>query len=129
MNFVDFAAGYGLRIGDLIADNRWHRCPTEEKPRKKNGAYKSTTASAASVIDFATMTKAAAFRDGSRAGFIDKAAIRARAAIDKAAERARQSEARAKAEDMVKRAAHDIHPYLAAKGFPESEGSCSMASF
>jgi hypothetical protein len=39
MNFVDFAAGYGLRIGDLIADNRWHRCPTEEKPRKKNGAY------------------------------------------------------------------------------------------
>jgi hypothetical protein len=74
------------------------------------------------VIDFATMTKAAAFRDGSRAGFIDKAAIRARAAIDKAAERARQSEARAKAEDMVKHAALDVHPYLAAKGFPEERG-------
>jgi hypothetical protein len=63
-----------------------------------------------------------------RAGFIDKAAIRARAAIDKAAERARQQEARAKAEDMVKRAALDVHPYLAAKGFPRRRGSCSTAS-
>jgi putative DNA primase/helicase len=121
MNFAEFAASYGLRIADVIADNRWHRCPTEEKPRKKNGAYVFDGERGA-VIDFATMTKAAAFRDGSRAGFIDRASIRARAAIDKAAERARQAEARANAEDMIKRAALDLHPYLTAKGFPFERG-------
>jgi putative DNA primase/helicase len=121
MNFSDFASSYGLRIADVIADNRWHRCPTEGKPRKRNGAY-IYDGERGAVIDFATMTKAAAFRDGSRAGFIDKAAIRARAAIDQAAERARQAEARTKAEAMVRRAAHDLHPYLEAKGFPEERG-------
>lgn len=121
MNFLDFAASHGLHIVDLLADNRWHRCRTESKPRKRNGAYVYDGERGA-VIDFATMTKAAAFRDGSRAGFIDKAALRARAAIDKAAERARQGEARSKAEDMVKRAALDVHPYLAAKGFPQEKG-------
>jgi putative DNA primase/helicase len=121
MNFSDFASSYGLRIADVIADNRWHRCPTEGKPRKRNGAY-IYDGDRGAVIDFATMTKAAAFRDGSRAGFIDKAAIRARAAIDQAAERARQAEARTKAEAMVRRAAHDLHPYLQAKGFPEERG-------
>jgi putative DNA primase/helicase len=120
-DFIDFAASYGLRIGDLIADNRWHRCPTESKPRKKNGAY-VFDGDRGAVIDFGSMTKAATFRDGARAGFIDRATIRARAALDKAAERARQSEARAKAEDMVKRATLMAHPYLAAKGFPEERG-------
>jgi hypothetical protein len=47
VNFVDFAAGYGLRIDDLIADNRWHRCPTEDKPRRSATApTSSSTASA-----------------------------------------------------------------------------------
>lgn len=121
LNFLDFAASYGLRISDAIADNRWHRCPTEEKPRKKNGAY-VYDGSRGAVIDFATMTKAAAFRDGSRAGFIDRAAIRARAALDKAAEQARQSEARTNAQEMIKRSALDIHPYLKAKGFAVERG-------
>jgi putative DNA primase/helicase len=121
MNFTDFASSYGLRINDVIADNRWHRCPTEGKPRKRNGAY-IFDGERGAVIDFATMAKAATFRDGSRAGFIDKAAIRARAALDKAEALAKQSEARAKAEAMVKRATLDVHPYLAAKGFPQEKG-------
>lgn len=121
MDFIDFAASHGLRISDLIADNRWHRCQTEEKPRKKNGAY-VFDGSRGAVIDFATMTKAATFRDGARTGFADRAAMKARAAIDKAAEKARQDTARTKAQDMVKRASFDIHPYLAAKGFPKERG-------
>lgn len=118
MNFIDFAASHGLRISDLIADNRWHRCPTEEKPRKKNGAYVFDGARGA-VIDFATMTKAAAFRDGSRAGFIDKAAMRANQAISRAQERAKHEEARKRAQSILSSCAIDRHPYLAAKGFPK----------
>lgn len=121
MNFADFAASHGLRIVDLIADNRWHRVPTESKPRKKNGAY-VFDGSRGAVIDFATMTKAAAFRDGSRAGYIDRAALKARAALDRAAERAKHSEARAKAAEMMRRAVLGTHPYLDAKGFPGERG-------
>lgn len=105
----------------MIADNRWHRCPTEEKPRKKNGAYVFDGERGA-VIDFATMTKAATFRDGTRTGFIDKSAMRAQRAIAAAQERARQSNARGVAEGMVSRAALDAHAYLTAKGFPEERG-------
>lgn len=118
MNFVDFAAGYGLHISDLIADNRWHRCPTESKPKKKNGAY-VFDGSRGAVIDFATMTKAATFRDGTRTGFVDRVALRARAAIDKAAELARHDEARAKAQKIIDASAFGPHPYLEAKGFPK----------
>lgn len=117
MNFIDFAASHGLRITDLIADNRWHRCPTEGKPRKKNGAYVFDGERGA-VIDFATMTKAAAFRNGSRAGFIDKAALRANQAISRAQERAKHDEARKRAQAILDTCSIERHPYLAAKGFP-----------
>lgn len=30
----------GLNPRSVEPDGRWHRCPTEDKPRKKNGAYK-----------------------------------------------------------------------------------------
>lgn len=121
MNFVDFAASYGLRIGDLIADNRWHRCPTESKPRKKNGAYVFDGEKGA-VIDFATMTKAATYREGARTGFVDKVAIMAQRAIAAVQERARHTQASETAQDMMKRASLSTHPYLAAKGFPDEQG-------
>lgn len=121
MTFHDFAASYGLRLTSVIEDNRWHRASTEAKPRKKNAAY-IFDGSRGAVIDFATMTKAAVFRDGSRAGFIDRAAMKARAALDKAAERAKHTEARLKATQMLQAASVDVHPYLAAKGFPKERG-------
>lgn len=30
----------GLRPRDVIPDGLWHRCPTIDKPKKKNGVYK-----------------------------------------------------------------------------------------
>lgn len=40
MNFAAFLAAAGLMPGAVVADGRWHRCPTEDKPRKKNGSWK-----------------------------------------------------------------------------------------
>lgn len=39
MNFIDHARAHGLIIKSLISDGRWHRVPTEDKPKKRNGAY------------------------------------------------------------------------------------------
>lgn len=121
MNFLDFAAAHGLRIQFLIADGRWHRCPTEDKPRKKNGAYLFDGEKGV-VKNFATMQDYAAYREGARVGPVDKAALRARRAIAEAEVRAKQQEARQNALAMLQRAAIGPHPYLAAKGFPDEVG-------
>lgn len=39
MDFVTFARVNGVLIGDLDASGRIRRCPTEDHPRSKNGAY------------------------------------------------------------------------------------------
>jgi putative DNA primase/helicase len=42
MDFANFCRDAGLIPGDILADGRWRRCPTEDKPRKRNGSYKLT---------------------------------------------------------------------------------------
>jgi putative DNA primase/helicase len=121
MSFEAFAAAHGLVIRHLEADNRWHRVPTEDKPRKKNGCY-IYDGERGAVKNYATMTEFATYRDGVRTGPVDRAAIRARAAIAEAEQRARYSEARKVAEDMLRRAVFDAHPYLEKKGFPQERG-------
>lgn len=121
MNFMAHAAAHGLVIESLIADGRWHRCRTENKPRKKNGAY-VWDGERGAVIDFATMTHAVSFRPDGKVEKIDRAAIRKMQAENARRERERQAEARATAEGMVNRAVVDRHPYLAAKGFPLEVG-------
>lgn len=39
MTFLEHAQAHGLIIKDLASDGRWHRVPTTDKPRKRNGAY------------------------------------------------------------------------------------------
>lgn len=39
MSFYAALIASGLRPREVVADGRWHRCPTEDKPRKKNGCY------------------------------------------------------------------------------------------
>ena len=41
MTFYDAIVAHGLRPRQTVArDGRWHRCPTESHPRKRNGSYK-----------------------------------------------------------------------------------------
>lgn len=120
MNFMDFAYGYGLLI-ETLTEGRWVRVKTMDKPKKRNGSYKFL-GDVGFVQNHATMEQVAMWRDGTRAGFVDKAAMRARAAISAAQERARQAEARAMAEDMLKRAVFGQHQYLIDKGFATESG-------
>lgn len=39
-DFLTFCHAAGLLPKSIEADGRWHRCPTEAKPRSGNGAYK-----------------------------------------------------------------------------------------
>lgn len=39
MSFMQALLGAGLLPRDVIADGKWHRCATVDKPKKKNGAY------------------------------------------------------------------------------------------
>lgn len=120
-DFVSFARSYGLTLDYAVSDGRWHRVPTEDHPRKKNGAYRYD-GDVGFVQNHATMAEVAMWKDGTRASFMDKAAVRARLAISETMMKARHAEAAAKAEDMVKRAVLMAHPYLAAKGFPDERG-------
>lgn len=38
--FAEFVRGAGLIVDHVDADGAWHRCPTENHPRKKNGSWK-----------------------------------------------------------------------------------------
>lgn len=121
MTFLAHAAAHGLLIQDLISDGRWHRCRTEDKPRKRNGSYLFDGEHGV-VINWATMPKASVWREGGRTEQVDRAAIRAMQAAHRAEEARRQVEARSVAEGMVRRAVVDKHAYLAAKGFPDETG-------
>ena len=121
MSFVSFARSHGLILDYAEPDSRWHRCATEDKPKKKNGAYLWDGIRGV-VKNFATMTDYAAFRDGTKIGRITKNELRARKVIADADKRARQIEARRLASDMMKRASTAPHPYLATKGFPNEAG-------
>lgn len=118
--FVSFARSHGLVLDYAIPDSRWHRCSTEDKPRKKNGCY-LWDGQRGVVKNFATMQDYAAFRDGANIGRFDKVALRARHAVAEAEKRAKQIEAREQAEVMLRRATLASHPYLLAKGFPEEK--------
>lgn len=121
-SFVDFARSYGLILDDAVADGRWHRTSTDDKRQtKRNGAYKFL-GNVGFVQNHATMQEVAIWKDGARAGYVDRSMLRARQAIEKASESARHLEIGKKAADMVTRAAFDTHPYLVTKGFPKERG-------
>lgn len=121
MSFLAHAAAHGLRIRELLADGRWHRCPTEDKPKKKNGAYVLDDRGGC-VINFATMVQGSIWRPDGTAERVDRQALRRMMRQSAEQERRRHEEARHLAEDMLKRAVLNKHPYLAAKGFPEEVG-------
>lgn len=113
MQLLDAMRLAGLNPRDVIADGRWHRCPTEAKPRRKNGAYVVRGDGSVVFGDFA-VGEWHQWRDNEATIRVDVAAIR----------KAQQEEA--------KRKAHAIHaargewngfkglapghPYLARKG-------------
>ena len=114
--FVAFARSHGLLIDYAPADGRVHRCRTEAKPRRRNGAFMFDGQSGW-VQDWTIHPRAIGFRVPSDVEVrrIDRAAL----ARD---ERARRDQAQQRAQQMIQRAEFDVHPYLARKGFPQHKG-------
>ncbi|MDR2365847.1 MAG: toprim domain-containing protein [Zoogloeaceae bacterium] len=129
MNFVDFAAFayfYGL-ILDGHPVRRITRCPTVEKPRKKNGSF---------FFDGEWGWVCNWNRDGEIHYFLDQKKTNTEAERRAYQERARKAEAhlrqtrekaRQTAREMIQKASLAPHPYLACKGFPEHHGLVSEA--
>lgn len=116
MDFPSFARAHGVLIRDLYADGRIHRCPTVEHPRARNGAYKYT-GDWGWVQAWDVHAEPVVWRDESRPQ--DAPRIDRSAAIREERERALRAARRAA--EVVQRARYDVHPYLAAKGFPAEQ--------
>ena len=122
MNFLQFADAHGLVIQHVRGDGQWHRVPTKDKPKHKNGSYK-WLGDVAFVQNHAQMAEVAVWKadETAQIGPIDIVALRER---QKAAERAEliaQHKAASEAIEALKTAKYTTHPYLATKGFPEEK--------
>jgi putative DNA primase/helicase len=112
MSFVAHAQAHGLMINYAIPDGKWHRVPTTDKPRKRNGAYLFDGNSGV-VKNWATMDTFA--RYGERVNQIIKY-------FDDSEERIKHARAAKQAMALIKSAVVMNHPYLTAKGFPKATG-------
>ena len=121
MDFVDFARGHGLILDHALSDGRWHRVKTEDKPKKKNGAY-IWDGSRGSVRNWATMENFSTYRpDGTVNRVVPRVDI-VRIQAEKDREVTKQANAVKAAGLALSKAGMAPHPYLARKGFPEALG-------
>lgn len=122
MDFIDFARGHGIIINELPPVGVWKRYPTEDHPRKRNGAVKFM-GTHGFVQNHAVNTVVSLWKPDS----IDRLNLDMRAIIiDQArAERERAKLAGAavsKAVGMLNASGNARHPYLTEKGFPDELG-------
>jgi putative DNA primase/helicase len=119
MNFVSFAAEYGLVIDHLIF-GKWVRCTTSDHPTKKNGSYK-LEGTIGWVQNFSCMDKPVTWRDKNAKPISRDEAMRTMKRLD-TERKERNQKAAKKAGWIMHNAKCDHHPYLAAKGFPKEKG-------
>lgn len=120
MQFDDFARVHGLIIRSLIDDGKPHRVPTEDHPKKRNGAYMYDGHSGW-VQNWAVHEKAIAWRPD-RNNVRPVAVPKRDRAAEAREEALRHAHAHAEAAAIVKRCEYATHPYLARKGFPAERG-------
>lgn len=112
MSFVEHAQAHGLMINYAIPDGKWHRVPTTDKPRKRNGAYVFDGYNGV-VKNWATMDTFARY-----GGPVSKIIRR----FDDIEEQIKHARAANQAMELIKSAVVKNHPYLTAKGFPKATG-------
>lgn len=123
MDPVEFFRGHGLIIDSPLNDGRWHRVPTEDHPRKKNGAYK-IDGDFAACINHATMTEGAVMR-GERVEPVteaEKAAMRERAKARQATQEQDWRRAAERAQKLLNEARPAQSGYLVRKGLDGEQG-------
>ena len=121
MRFEEFASAHGLLIRS-IDYGKWIRCPTEDHPNSKNGAFKHL-GEVAWVQNHATMIEPATWFPESETDVkVDLAAIRKRMAqAEKQLQEGRAKAAR-KAAAILSECVIEQHAYLDSKGFKEATG-------
>lgn len=115
MDFVQFCRASGILIDSTPPIGVWKRYPTEDHPRKRNGAVKFM-GDHGFAQNHATQTEVSVWKSDRPGGF----APAVRAAHDDT--QRRQSEAAAKAEWIIKQCQTSTHDYLKAKGFDDQTG-------
>jgi len=122
MTFLEHAQAHGLIIQDLRMDNCWHRVPTTDKPRKRNGAYLFDGVRGV-VKNWATMDGFAPWPEkGERVRPIDP--LKVEQARKDAARKQQEQHQRVAvvAQHNLRAAAMQTHPYLERKGFKDDQG-------
>lgn len=119
MNFISFAASYGLIIEHAV-HGKWVRCATVDHPRKKNGSYK-LEGTIGWVQNYACMEKPATWRDKDAKPIPRDVMMQNRARLERERTERHQKAAK-KAAWIMHNAKCDHHLYLAAKGFPKDKG-------
>ena len=126
--FPQFAAAHGLRI-DHLEEGRWVRVKTEDKPSKKNGAYKFL-GDIGFVQNHATMVDVAIWRN-EESETVDREAFARRMrelrAADRKVEAERHAKASKEASALIAKCVSRPHAYLAKKGFPNAVGLVNWA--
>ena len=122
MTFIEHAQAHGLIIKDLISDGRWHRVPTTDKPRKRNGAY-LFNGSRGVVKNWATMDDFSGWpQHGEKAENVDP--LKLERIRNENIRRTREQHTRVAlvADHNVRTAKLEKHSYLSKKGFPNELG-------
>lgn len=121
MDFLDFARSHGIIIHDYPPLGTWKRYPTEDHPRKTNGAVKFM-GTHGFVQNHAVDTVVSIWKPDSR-NQLDLRQIRSSVLNAEAEQRKRQQEATRKAVRMLNDSGMMTHPYLEAKGFADEQGN------
>lgn len=106
MSFLAAMQASGLRPRALVPDGKWRRCPTDDKPRKRNGAYILRPDGSGSWRNWATESELNHWRDNTRthvASALDLARIEAM--------RERERQERRRGIDFARKLWVDAKPY------------------
>jgi len=121
MDFVNFARAHGILIDTTPPLGVWTRYPTEDHPRKKNGAVKFM-GNYGLVQNHATQTDVSLWKPESTVGInLTQLAKEARNAREKSLHQQKQSAQ--KAAWILNQCESLRHPYLKAKGFEDEEAN------
>lgn len=130
MTFRSAMEATGLRPRDIEPDGRFHRCPTDDKPRKRNGAYLLTVDGRRGYWrNFATETDWHSWTDGNATRAVPDHRIAERARQHRQQEALRRAAAIKDAREHFATLPRLLgtHPYLEKKGLsPRGCGDCRI---
>lgn len=123
MDFVQFARAHGILINTIPPLGKWMRFPTEDHPKKMNGAVKFL-GDVGFVQNHAIDTEVNVWR--STSDKIDRKEIQRQVSIFNQKIKEDQYKAACKADQLLKECISGTHPYLKSKGFEEEEGNIHL---